>query len=75
MTTERAIEVLSQYFTHRHHPDVIQQALDKAIEVMRESVNDKSENDIREFCRDLIQDNVTDRGILIALKEYAGGNQ
>ena len=37
MTTERAIEVLSQYFTHRHNPDVIQQALDKAIEVMEQN--------------------------------------
>lgn len=38
MTTEEAIEVLSQYFTHRHNPDVIQQALDEAIEVMERDV-------------------------------------
>lgn len=45
------------------------------IESLKSLVNEKSENDIREFCRDLIQDNINDRGILIALKEYAGGNQ
>lgn len=53
MTTERAIEVLSQYFTHRHHPDVIQQALCKAIEVMTKvHTYDKQMKELEEYLKE-----------------------